>query len=196
MSAEAAAVLCPVVPQLTADDSACRILSSRQNAMRRYAILVVGFGVALATSCGKRVPGPPNLAPGTPHVSWVIMSGDRDNPDREFVCQSDPHSDCVVPASRPNEQTFSDVHVYYHGAGPETRYEGTIEVGFFQGAQNVRTMQTNIVVKKGESITNQSMTSIVTATPGTYAMRFAITATVTDSGTRQPIAETIHVTVR
>jgi hypothetical protein len=164
--------------------------------MRRYAILLLGVAGLIAPACGKRVPQPPNVAPGTPYVSWVIMSGDRDNPDREFVCQSDPHSECVVPASRPDEQTFSDVHVYYHGTGPETKYEGTVEVGFFEGAQNVRTMQTNIVVKKDESITNQSVTSIVTSKPGTYALRFAITATVTDSGKRQPINETVQVAAK
>ena len=28
------------------------------------------------------VPKPAGIAPGTPYVSWVFMSGDRDNPDR------------------------------------------------------------------------------------------------------------------
>ena len=50
------------------------------------------------------------------HMSWVIMHGDRNNPDVEFACQSTDPTDCVVPASRPDAVVFSDTHVYYHGA--------------------------------------------------------------------------------
>ena len=57
--------------------------------------------------------------PGTPHVSWVIMYGDVETPDREFACQSEPRTECIVPASRPDNKVFSDVHIYYHGAGDE-----------------------------------------------------------------------------
>lgn len=159
-------------------------------------VVAVVLTAVVTGACGKRIPEPANVAPRTPHVSWVIMSGDRDNPDREFVCQSDPRTDCVVPVSRADEQTFADVHIYYHGAGAETKYEGTIDVGFFQGVQAVRTMQTNLVVKKDESITNQSMTSIVTDTPRTYPVTFALTARVTDTGKTQPIRLSFPVIVK
>ncbi|MGH9893775.1 MAG: hypothetical protein ACREA0_17685, partial [bacterium] len=63
---------------------------------------------------------------------------------------------------RSDAQVFSDVHVYYHGAGAETKYAGTMQIGFFRGAGESIKNQTNITVRKTESITNQSVTGIVT----------------------------------
>ena len=63
------------------------------------------------------------------------------------------------------------VHVYYHGAGAETRYAGSMQIGFLRGvAESSRNTQTNITVQKTESITNQSVAGVVTDTPGTYAV--------------------------
>lgn len=164
--------------------------------MRTEALFAITLAVVPIVGCGKHVPGPPNVAPGTPHVSWVIMSGDRDNADREFVCQSDPQTDCVVPASRPDAQAFADVHVYYHGAGAETKYQGTVAIDFLEGSAAATKAPTNIVVKKDESIANQSVTGIVTATPGTYAVTFTMTATVAATGTTHPIQQSLPVIVR
>jgi hypothetical protein len=164
--------------------------------MHTQTVLAVTLGALLTATCAKRVPEPPNVAPGTPHVSWVIMSGDRENADREFVCQSDPRNDCVMPASRANEQAFADVHVYYHGVGAETKYQGTVAIGFLEGAAAASTAPTNIVVKKDESIANQSVTGIVTSKPGTYAVAFELTATVTDAGKIQPVRQSVRVVVQ
>jgi hypothetical protein len=150
----------------------------------------------LAPGCAKRGPERANVAPGTPHVTWVVMYGDRDNPDNEFACQSDPRTECVVPASRPDARTFSDVHFYFHGAGDETKYEGTTSIGFLQGATEAHTSQTNITVKKNESITNQSTTGIVTSAPGTYTVALDLTATMTGTGNRQPVRESFQVRVQ
>jgi hypothetical protein len=163
--------------------------------MRREAVFALTLGAVLTAACGKRVPEPPNLAPGTPHVSWVIMSGDRDNADREFVCQSEPRTDCVMPASRPNEQAFADVHVYYHGAGADTKYQGTVALGFLEGSAAVNTAPTNLVVKKDEAIANQTVTGIVTSTPGTYEVTFKLTATVSGTGNTHPIQQSLPVVV-
>jgi hypothetical protein len=63
------------------------------------------------------------------------------------------------------------VHVYYHGAGAETRYAGSMQIGFLRGvAESSRNTQTNITVQKTESITNQSVAGVVTDTPGNYAV--------------------------
>ena len=164
--------------------------------MRQLPLIVATAAVVLTSACAKRVPEPVGVAPGTPHISWIIMSGDRDNPDQEFVCQSDPRNDCVVPVSRPDAQVFADVHFYYHGAGAETKYTGSIDIGFFQGSPASHRIQANTTVKKTESIMNQSVTSIVTATPGSYAVMFALAATVTDTGKSQPIREEVPVVVR
>ena len=150
----------------------------------------------LGSACAKRVPEPIGVAPGTPHISWVLMYGDRDTADREFACQSDPRSECVLPASKPDAQVFSDIHFYFHGAGAETRYEGTINKGYLQGTPESHISQTNITVQKNESITNSSTTGIVTSTPGTYSVTIALTATVMDTGKTQSIRESITVVVK
>jgi hypothetical protein len=164
--------------------------------MRRHSMIVVTIAAVFSATCAKRVPEPVGVASGTPHVSWIIMFGDSDNPDREFACQSDPRNDCVIPVSSPNDQVFSDVHIYYHGAGAETKYSGSIDVGFFQGSPEAHQLQPNITVTKNESITNQSVTGIVTATPGRSAVTFALVATVTDTKKSQPIRDSVPVVVK
>jgi hypothetical protein len=150
----------------------------------------------LATSgCARPVPRPTDVAPGTPYITWIIMHGDSDNPDREFACQSTPRNDCELPASTQQEQVVSHVYLYYHGAGAETTYAGSAQIGFFRGASAVSSGRTNITVRKNETITNQSTTGIVTNTPGTYALTIAFDATV-DKGKSQPVREEVSVVVR
>ena len=154
--------------------------------------MIVGL---ITSSCAMRVPEPANVVPGTPHVTWVLMYGDRDNADSEFACQSDPRTDCILPASRADAQSFSDIHFYYHGAGAETRYEGTINIGYL-GSPESHTSRTDITVQKSESIANQSVTGIVTSTPGKYAVTLSLTGRVSDTGRTMSIRETIPVTVK
>lgn len=164
--------------------------------LMRLAATIVAIAAAFATACAKGIPQPTGLTPGTPRISWVIMSGDRDNPDQDFVCQSDPRSACVIPASRPDAQTFSHVHVYYHGAGASTKYTGSIDVGFFQGEPASRTIQANMTVPKADDVLTQSVTGIVVATPGRYAVRFEVGALVTDTKVTRPIREQIPIAVQ
>ena len=158
--------------------------------------LILASLVLAATACATRIPTATGAAPGTPYVSWIIMHGDRDNPDREFACQSDRKTECIVPASRPDGQVFSHVFVYYHGAGVETKYAGSVQIGFFQGTAESHDMKTNITVKKNEAITNQSVTGIVTNRAGTYPLTFALEATTGNAGTSQPVRDTVNVVVR
>ena len=164
--------------------------------MPKHSMILVTIAAVCSSTCARRVPQPTAVAPGTPQVSWVIMSGDRDNPDQEFVCQSNPRTECIVPASRPDAQVFSDVHFYYRGAGADTKYTGSIEIGFFQGTSATNTVQVNISVKATESISNQSVTGIVSATPGRYAVTFALVATPTDTGRNEPIRVQVPVLVQ
>jgi len=124
------------------------------------------------------------------------MYGDRDTADREFSCQSEPRSECVLPASKPGEQVYSDIHFYYHGAGNETKYEGTKNLSYLQGASESHVSRINITVKKNESITNESVTGIVTSTPGAYTVPLSLTATITDTGKKYPIQESLQVIVK
>jgi len=154
--------------------------------------LVAVFGSA----CAKRVPEPSGVAPGTPHISWVLMYGDRDTSDGEFSCQSEPRSECVLPASKEGEQVYSDIHFYYHGVGGETRYEGTKNLAYLQGSPEAHRSQVNITATKNESITNESVTGIVTSTPGAHTVTVSVTATVTGTGKKFPIQESFQVVVK
>jgi hypothetical protein len=164
--------------------------------MRPRILIAAVVASAFTSTCARKVPEPVGLAPGTPHVSWVIMAGDRDNPDRDFVCQSDPRNDCVVSVSRPGAQVFSDVHVYYHGAGTETKYMGSVQIGFFRGPDESRNIRTNMTVQKTDPIANQSVTGIVTETPGSYAVVFSLVATLADTGKNQPINAQVPIVVK
>jgi len=165
--------------------------------MRTRPIIVVTFALTLAASCAKGAPKPAG-APGTAQISWVLMYGDSDNPDREFACQSEPRTECVVPASKPDAQVFSDIHFYYRSGGTETRYEGTINIGYLrQGpAAEPHTSRINVTLKKNESITNSSVTGIVASTPGTYTLTISATTTATDASKTQSIRESIPVIVK
>lgn len=158
-------------------------------------VFVVAIAAALTSTCAKHVPEPANVAPGTPHITWVVMFGDRDNPDDQFACQSEPKTECVIPVTRADAQSFADVHFYFHGAGDATRYEGTTSIGFLQGASESRASRTTITVKKNESITNSSIHGIVTSAPGMYTVALDFSATVTDTGRRQPVREAFQVRV-
>jgi len=154
-------------------------------------LAVIGI-LLLQTGCGMRVPAPSGGPPGAPRVGWVIMAGDRDNPDRDFVCQSNPRTACVMPASRPDNQTFTDVHFYFHSATADTKYTGTIQIGFMEGS-TPHEVTSNVTVKRGDSPANTSVSGIVSSTPGTHPMTIAIVA---ESGTIQQIRERVPVTVK
>jgi hypothetical protein len=123
------------------------------------------------------------------------MFGDSDNPDREFACQSGPQADCALPASRPNDEVFSDIHFYFHGTGGDTRYEGTRDIGYLQ-VTGPYTSRIDVSVRKDESIINQSVTGIVTSMPGTYSVTLSLTATMANTRKTVPVQETIHITVK
>ena len=161
---------------------------------RRLFCLLISY-LSLASSC-MRVPGTGGVARGTPHISWVIMSGDRDNPDRDWVCQSDMRDDCVVPATRPGDEVFSDVHVYYHGASQETRYTGSFHVGYFQSSADSNFVKANITVKTNGAIANQSVTGLVTSSPGSYEISFDLLAATTDTTLDRPIQHRLPVAVK
>lgn len=163
---------------------------------QRVSVIVALLMPLLVSACGKRVPEPVGPARDAPHVSWVIMSGDRSNPDQTFVCQSDPRTDCVITASRPGAPVVADLHVYYHGVGKGTSYAGSMRVGFFPGPAASQTFQASAIAAKAEAIVNQSVAGLVTEAPGNYALSFTLTATATDTGQRRPVIAEVPVIVR
>ena len=152
-------------------------------------LLAYAVVVAAMSGCARGAPKPVGLPPGTPHVSWIIMHGDSDNPDAEFACQSTGPRECVLPASRPDARVLSDVHLYFHGAGRETTYLGSYRAEFFNAPRDspIRT-----TVRGEEQIVNHSVVGIVTETPGDYQLRLTMDATSTSS---TPIREDVPVQV-
>jgi hypothetical protein len=170
--------------------------------MNKCLLMVVTIAAGLAAACATRVPEPAGLAPGgaAPQVSWVIMRGDRDNPDQEFVCQSNPRNDCVLPASRPDAPVFADVHIYYHAAGSDTKYTGSMQIGFFQAsAGESHASQVDTTVRKTESIAKQSIVDDVTEKAGNYSITFDLVATsaeTSSTGKTRPIRAEVPVAVK
>ena len=159
----------------------------------RQLLTVVTLAICMA-SCAKRVPEPAGLPPGVPHVSWIIMYGDRDNADAEFACQSTGPRECVLPVSRPEARVFSDVHLYFHGVGRETTYRGTFRLEFLNGGdatQHDFTVET--IVRGDREISNHAVTGIVTSKPGRYTFRVTVDAMITGAST--PIHEDVPVQV-
>jgi hypothetical protein len=151
------------------------------------------FSALVGLSCGHGVPKPPGIPGERPYVTWVIMSGDRDTPDRDFVCQSDTQAECVVRASRAEDPVHSDVHFYYHAVGAETRYTGSVQIGFFEGSPDAHNAPVDITVR--EDSTSQSILGIVSTRPGQYSITFDVVSTVTATGRTQPIRDQIPITV-
>jgi len=156
-------------------------------------ILGAVLSVAIVSGCVRPVPEPPDGHSATPHVGWVIMSGDIENSDRDFVCQSNPPSECVVPVDRPDARVLAHVHFYYHAAATDTKYTGSARIGFFDAPHEIKP---NITVKPGERPGNQSVSNFVTSKPGTYVMSVAVVATATQTGETQNIREQVSVIVR
>jgi hypothetical protein len=149
--------------------------------------------IVMATGCARRIPEPAVGHTDSPHLGWVIMSGDAGNPDRDFVCQSDPRTECVVPVDRPDTRVLGHVHVYYHAASTETKYTGAVRIGFFDQPHEINP---SITVKPGESPGNQSVSGFVSAKPGPYAMSIAVVATSTQTRQTQDIRDDVSVIVK
>jgi hypothetical protein len=151
--------------------------------------------MVIATGCAGREPRPEPVEGHTaaPHIGWVIMTGDAENPDRNFVCQSAPRTECVVPVDRPDARVLAHVHVFYHPAATETKYTGAIRIGFFDQPHEIRP---TITVKPGEPVGNQSVSDFVTSTPGTYPLTIAVVAAAMPTGPTEDIRDQINVIVR
>ena len=70
-------------------------------------------------------------------------------------------------------------------------------MGYFERQGGSRSdVATNITVRGEEKISNQSVMGIVTSTPGTYVVRFALEASTVGSGRTQTVRAEVPVIVR
>lgn len=122
------------------------------------------------------------------------MHGHDYNPDEEFGCQSNPRSDCAVNASSAAEKTLSEVHVYFHPARTETKYSGTVKIGFFTDSATSSGMKVDATVKPGD-VGSHSVIGLVTDKPGRYTMSIDVTATA-QSGIERQIQENVSIDVQ
>lgn len=149
-----------------------------------------------AFGCAEHVPEPVLVPQGVPHISWEIQRGTRDNADQDFVCHSDPRTECVIVVSGEKEDVFATVHVYYHPAATPTRYTGSVEMGFFDGATESHTFRPNLTLPPGGKPMGQTITDRVTKNPGVYEVRLEVVATSVDGGRSQNIRDQFNVTIK
>ena len=147
--------------------------------------------LATSWSCATHIPESTTAPPGVPRVGWVMMTGDRENPDGHYVCQSEPRTEeCVLAPSRPEQQVFVHVHFYFHPASGDEKYTGTIELDFMQGAQPLRP---NASVKAGDKPAQTSVVGLVLSTPGSHQMTISLVA---QGEQQREIRERVPVEVR
>ena len=157
--------------------------------MRPPKIVALRVSLLLA-GCGKRVPESTTTPPGIPRVGWVIMTGDRDNPDDDYVCQSGPRTpQCIVAASRPDHQVFADVHFYFHPAAADTKYTGTVEVGFMRRRSSPSECHRE---SRGQPGATHGV-GLVSSAPGPYTMTISVVA---EGAQRRTIHEQVQVEVQ
>ena len=93
-----------------------------------------------------------------------------------------------MPVSSPENQVFSDLFFYYHGAGGGRNIPARFRSGFLQGSPDAHKSRSTSRQRKG-GITNMSVLDAVTSTPGTYDVTFDVVATSVENGRRQPIRD-------
>ena len=169
------------------------VRGNRKPDTRAVAVAVVL--IAWCAACAERIPDP-IVEPTVPHISWLVEVQTASGQERT-VCQSDPRSECVLPASTADNRTFATVHLYLHPVkSGETKYSGTMRVGFLNGtAAEAHDSRVDSTVSRGDSPTNISVTGIVARTTGAYTVAISLVAAPA-SGSPLELRDTIPVTVK
>jgi len=159
------------------------------------ALAIAAVLMASCAACAERIPEPV-VVPTVPHVSWLVAVQTASGQERT-VCQSDPRSECVLPASTADDRTVATVHLYLHPVkSGETKYKGSMRVGFMNGAAaEPHDSKVDSTARPGDTPTNVSVTGIVTTKPGAYTITISLVATLA-SGSPLELRDTIPVTVK
>lgn len=161
--------------------------------MLRVYPLLVPF-VAAAFACAKHTPEP-TPHPSTPHITWSIAEGYGGEKE---VCRSTTASSCTLDMSGvAQNRRFGVFHVFLHGAATDTKYTGTVEIGFLgQPGESKHTHPIEREVPRGNNPINFSTTGIVKPA-GTYYVEISLTATpMSGAGPVVPIRDRITVDVK
>lgn len=149
-----------------------------------------------AGGCAQRIPEPVLKPHDVPHISWTIHVADQPGGRETTICSSDPRTECVVPASTEGRKVFAMVHLFFHPAAAETRYTGSVQIGFFGGPAESHEMKPNVIVQPKDSPARHSMSDFVTTRPGKYQMLVALVATSVPNGEGQSIRDEVAVLVK
>lgn len=150
--------------------------------------------IAVAFGCAKHVPEPvPH--PSTPHITWSIGEGYND----KDVCKSTEVSSCTLGPSREGgPQRFAVFHVFLHAAEQDTKYTGTMQIGFLAVSATTEHRRHPIdrIVPKGSDPVSFSTTGVV-APPGTYYVDIDLTAVpAAGAGRPLPLKTRVRVDVK
>ena len=142
--------------------------------------------------CATHVPEP-TPHPSTPHITWSIAEGEG----HKEVCASTKARRCVLTLTdeQPNRR-LAVFHLFLHAGTTDTKYEGTLLVGFLVGEiAHQHVTKIDRVVPRGSAPVNVSSTGIVKPS-GTYYVDIALTVVPAD-GARPapPIKERVEVAV-
>ena len=159
--------------------------------MNRYRMTLPLVGL-LVSACANHVPEP-KPHPDAPHISWAISEG---NDDKE-VCRSTEDTACSLNLSaHTGNQRIGIFHVFLHPASADTKYVGSVDIGFFVQSENQHVHAIDRVVERGSAPVSFSTTGNVKAA-GTYYVTVNLKATAADgSGPPVPITARIRVDVK
>jgi hypothetical protein len=91
---------------------------------------------------------------------------------------------------------MATVHLYLHPSVTQTKYVGTMQVGFLNGSAEPHETRVNSTVRRGSSPVNVSVTGLLSSKRGTYPMTIMLTAETSSTQPPVDIREMLSVTVK
>lgn len=149
--------------------------------------------IAALFGCVRRIPEPA-AQQTTPRISWVIRAG-AEFAQQRVVCQSDPKSECVIPASSQTPKEFAGMSLYLHPTKAPTAYRGSLEVTFFETGTGVYGTPVDRTVEPGDQPVGITVSGVLKQMPGQYVAAIALIA-YPSRQTGREIREAVNVIVK
>ena len=122
-----------------------------------------------------------------------MLSSESQGGTERLVCRSDAPDPCVLTVPADRKPLLATVHVVLHPTQADTRYTGTMRVGFRDSAYETKVDST---VMGGGPAGNVSVTSLLTLMPGVYTTEMSLTATQKGSSASVSLRDTITLTIQ